>query len=127
MLGEPGAAPTGWLTPRRRGDGHEWAVIRLAGPGTLERLEIDTSGFRGEAPDACAVEGILAPGAAPEALRGARWVTIVPPTDIPAGRPATLPEPMAAGPFSHLRLSVLPDGGVARFRAYGTCEEPWTT
>lgn len=126
MIGEPGTGPAGWLTPRRRQAGHEWAVIRLAGPGTLERLEVDTTGFVGEAPRACAVEGVSAVGAGPEALRAAPWDTVVAPVEIEPGQRVVLPDPVAEGPFSHLRLSVFPDGGVAGFSAFGKCDRPWT-
>jgi allantoicase len=127
MLGEPAGGPGGWLTPRRRRPGHEWAVIRLAGAATLDRIEVDTSGFAGEAPDACAVEGMLAGGVVPETLRTEAWETVVPPSAVASDRHTVWSDLASPGPFSHLRLSVLPDGGVAAFRAYGRCEEPWTS
>ena len=40
----------GWETRRRRGPGNDWAIVRLAAAGTIERVEIDTSHFKGNAP-----------------------------------------------------------------------------
>lgn len=124
MLGAPGGFPEGWLTGRRRAPGHEWAVVRLAGAGIVERLVIDASGFRGEAPEAVSVHGLLSPGADRETLRSSRWETIVPEFPLGAKRHELGGLP-AAGPFSHLRLDLLPDGGVTRFSAFGTSESPW--
>jgi allantoicase len=114
----------GWETRRRRGPGNDWAILRLAAAGTVERLEIDTSHFKGNAPGRCTVEGVHAPGAAPG------WV------DASAGWRMLLDSPLQAhrrhlvdvelrraGPVTHLRLSVFPDGGVARLRAWGEVDE----
>jgi len=124
MLGEPGGA-AGWLTPRRRQSGHEWAVIRLAGPATLERIEIDTSGFRGKAPEACAVEGLLANHSPPEALRSAAWLPLIGPSEVDEDGTTRWSDLASEGPFSHLRLSVLPDGGIRSFRVLGRCRQAW--
>ena len=46
----------GWETRRRRGPGHDWALVRLAGEGTIERVVIDTSHFKGNAPGWVAID-----------------------------------------------------------------------
>ncbi len=40
----------GWENARRRGPGHDYAIFRLAAPGLLRQVEIDTSYFVGNAP-----------------------------------------------------------------------------
>ena len=50
----------GWETRRRRGPGNDWAIVRLAAKGTLERVEIDTTHFKGNAPGRCTLEGVHA-------------------------------------------------------------------
>ena len=40
----------GWETARRRDNGHDWLVVRLAVPGVLHHAVIDTSRFAGNAP-----------------------------------------------------------------------------
>jgi allantoicase len=116
----------GWETRRRRGPGHDWAVIRLAGRGSVSRVELDTTYFKGNAPGACDVEGIDAPGAPIGRLRLAEWTPLLTRSDvIPDHRHAF--GDLEGGPFTHLRLNVHPDGGVARFRAWGRSDEPWTS
>jgi allantoicase len=110
----------GWETRRRRGPGNDWAVIRLAAAGTIERLELNTSHFKGNAPARCVVEGIHAPGAAPGTVNGLPgWRTLLGSPLQPHTRHLFDAELRRIGPVSHLRLSVFPDGGVARLRAHG--------
>jgi allantoicase len=110
----------GWETRRRRGPGHDWAIVRLAAAGTIERLDIDTSHFKGNAPGRCTVEGVHAPDAA----RGAAdrldgWRLLLASPLQPHTRHGFDGELRRIGPVTHLRLSVFPDGGVARLRAHG--------
>jgi allantoicase len=107
----------GWETRRRRGPGNDWAIIRLAAAGTIEQLELDTSHFKGNAPARCTVEGVHAPGAAVDALTG--WRLILASPLQPHTRHRFDRELRRTGPVTHLRLSVFPDGGVARLRALG--------
>jgi len=46
----------GWETRRRRGDGHDWVVLQLAAEAEIERVELDTSNFKGNYPDACSLD-----------------------------------------------------------------------
>ena len=105
----------GWETRRRRGPGNDWAIVRLATTGTIERIEIDTSHFKGNAPGRCLVEGVHAPGA--ETLEG--WRTLLATPLQPHTRHVFDDELRRVGPVSHVRLSVYPDGGVARLRVWG--------
>jgi len=111
----------GWETRRRRGPGNDWAIIRLAAAGTVERLEIDTSHFKGNAPGRCTVEGVHAPGVAPGAAAEqlAGWRLLMGSPLQPHTRHWFDDELRRIGAVTHLRLSVFPDGGVARLRAYG--------
>ena len=52
----------GWETKRRRGPGHDWAVIRLAARGEIRRVEVDTAHFKGNYPDTCSLEAADAAG-----------------------------------------------------------------
>jgi allantoicase len=126
----------GWETRRRRGPGHDWAIIRLAADGTggiaggtadgtaggtaggtIERIEIDTTHFKGNAPGRCTVEGVHAPGVAADQLAG--WRMLLGSPLQPHTRHIFDDELRRVGPVTHLRLSVFPDGGVARLRAHG--------
>ena len=115
----------GWETRRRRGAGNDWAVIRLAGRGEVSRLELDTTHFRGNAPGSVDVEAIDAPGARIGDLRFAQWSTLLSQTPVEPNSRHRWSDLAEAGPATHLRLNIHPDGGVARFRAHGRSDEPW--
>ena len=110
----------GWETRRRRGPGHDWAIVRLGHPGVVTRVEIDTTHFKGNYPDSASIEGCLAPGAA---LASAAWSAMLPQTKLrPNHRHLFSKELRPLGPISHARLNIFPDGGVSRLRVYGTVE-----
>ena len=109
----------GWETRRRRGPGNDWAVIRLAAPGAISRIEIDTSHFKGNAPESCSLEvctapdyGLRAPG------DGTAWRQLLPRTTLAPDALATF-EVKADAPATHARLGSYPDGGIARLRLIG--------
>ncbi|MEO6192089.1 MAG: allantoicase [Thermoanaerobaculia bacterium] len=111
LPGAPLGMHDGWETRRRRGPGHDWAIVKLGARGTLHRVEVDTSHYKGNAPGSCWIEG------ADEDLDN--WRQILPPTPL---RPHTLhrfDEIAANGPLTHVRLNIHPDGGVARLRLFG--------
>lgn len=108
----PGPARTmgeGWETSRRRDGGHDWVRFGLATTGHVRLIEIDASHFVGNAPGSCMVEGRNGDGA---------WVTVLDHTPVQPNIRHRFPVP-DAGPLTELRLNVYPDGGLARFRAFG--------
>jgi allantoicase len=111
----------GWETKRRRGPGHDWAIVRLGTPGTLSKLEIDTNHFKGNYPDSASVEGCMWPDASLDQLDRATWFEVLRQTKLrPHGRHLISRELSHRGPVSHLRLNIFPDGGISRFRVHGT-------
>jgi allantoicase len=121
----------GWETRRRRPvvqGAFDWCVIRLGLPGHLRGFDVDTSFFVGNPPEWVWIDGLvsdhpLAPHDVPN-LAAARWEPIVPRTQVGRGQRnfIAVPGGRTAKAYTHVRLSIDPDGGVARFRAYG---EPW--
>lgn len=105
----------GWETKRRRGPGHDWAVLKLGMRAPLHRAEVDTSHFKGNAPGSCSLEACDAPDGDP---RG--WQEILPRSPLIPHTRHLFDELAAAGPFTHVRLNIFPDGGVARLRLFGT-------
>lgn len=108
----------GWETRRRRGDGHDWVVVELASTGLVERVELDTTHFRGNFPDRCELAAVLAPAGDLADVGDDDWTALAPPQRM---RPHARHVVQVADPVpaTHLRLSVHPDGGVARMRAHG--------
>jgi allantoicase len=120
--GPPAGMHDGWETRRRRGEGRDWAIVWLGARGSIHRLEIDTSHFKGNAPGSAWVEGLNAPGVPGELVTSPPyvWREILPRTPL---RPHTVhqfDQVFDVGPVTHLRLNIHPDGGVARLRAFGT-------
>jgi allantoicase len=112
--GRPFNMSDGWETRRRRGPGHDWNLVRLGAPGTVRRLEIDTTHFRGNAPGRVMVEA---------RIQGGTWSVLLPETrSQPHTRHTFTGELRVVGPATHLRLNVYPCGGVARLRAFAELE-----
>lgn len=115
MPGRASNMGEGWETRRRRGPGHDWVVVRLGVEGVIRRVEIDTSHFKGNYPDAASIEG---------SSDGDQWSEILPRTRMqPHTRHLFRDELQSGGPLTHVRLNVFPDGGVSRLRVYGTATE----
>jgi len=111
----------GWETRRRRGPGHDWAIVRLGAPGVVSRIEIDTNHFKGNYPDSASIDACLAPGAALPELASAPWQELLPQTKLNAHhRHFFSRELRHIGRVSHVRLNIFPDGGVSRLRVHGT-------
>jgi allantoicase len=111
----------GWETRRRRGPGHDWAIVRLGATGTLSQVEIDTNHFKGNYPDRASLEGCLLPDAALDELISADWAEILPPAKLRAHHRHFFAKQLGRnGPWSHVRLNIFPDGGVSRLRIHGT-------
>ena len=115
----------GWETRRRRGAGHDWAIVRLGAPGVIRKVEIDTNHFKGNYPESASIEGCLAPNMSLEELAGASWAELLPRTKLRASRRHVFSRELAGlGPLSHVRLNIYPDGGISRLRILGTVETP---
>jgi allantoicase len=89
--------------------------------GRIRGLDIDTSHFTGNYPPAASLEACLA---GRTGLAEARWREIVPPTPLRPSAHHFLPI-ADEGVFDHVRLHILPDGGVARLRVYGEPVASW--
>jgi allantoicase len=109
-----------WETRRRRGTGHDWAIIKLGAPGAIHRIEVSTSYFKGNYPDSCSIDAIsLTSGDDPDA--SAPWRALLPQSKLRANASHTFrKEIVDAESVSHLRFNIFPDGGVSRLRAWGT-------
>jgi allantoicase len=121
LPGNAGTMGEGWETRRRRGGGHDWLLVRLAGPGHVRQLVIDTTHFVGNAPGATQVLAIDAAEHGQDALADPGhegWWELL-------ERRSLLPDTPhwfntdPARPATHLRVEVFPDGGLARVRAFG--------
>jgi allantoicase len=116
-FGPHGQEYDGWETRRRRTPGHDWAIVQLGAPGVVTSVVVDTAHFTGNHPPRCALDATAADGYPdPDALTG--WTTLVP--ESPLGPDAAHTFPVTdAHRWTHVRLRIIPDGGVARLHVHG--------
>jgi allantoicase len=113
----------GWETRRRRTPGSDWCVIRLGRRGRVERVEIDTHLFKGNAPQAAAIESLDAGGLDEAALArrlgsAEAWSTLLARTPLVPHHLHVL-EIARPQAVTHLRVHIFPHGGVNRLRVFG--------
>jgi allantoicase len=121
----------GWETRRRRDEGtHDWCVVQLGARGIVRGVDIETTHFKGNYPEACAIDAahIASPDVASltavSGVSGTSWLEILPTSRLKgdAHNPFDIETSVEA---THLRLRIFPDGGVARLRAYGHVVADW--
>ncbi len=122
MPGRGTSMADGWETRRRRGPGHDWAVLALGQPGVIERVVVDTHHFKGNYPQRCSIDGCVMPSGADlkTGLDDHPWTKILPDTALSAHREHRFDDDVVtSGPITHVRLNIFPDGGVSRLRLFG--------
>jgi allantoicase len=118
-FGHKGQIMDGWETRRRRSPGSDSAIIRLGGGGVVRRVVVDTSWFTGNYPPEVSVEACGAEGyPSPAELAAAEWFMLVPRSAV-AGDSRNTFEVEPGRRATHVRLTIFPDGGVARLRVHG--------
>ena len=116
LYNENGKWMDGWETRRKRTEGYDCIILALGKPGRLSIINIDTSYFNGNQPDFASIEGCYYEGSIPKDKTG--WETIVKKSKIkPNGH--NVFKSKNNNVFTHIRLNIHPDGGVARLRLYG--------
>ncbi|KAF2147194.1 uncharacterized protein K452DRAFT_3142 [Aplosporella prunicola CBS 121167] len=118
-----GAWYDGWETRRHNSEEADWVVIRLGvASGKVKGIEIDTSFFSGNHAPEIAVQGCF--GDDDEAIKDPNydgWQTILSKQECgPNQRQAWLLPKETEDAFTHVRLLMFPDGGIARFRLFGS-------
>ncbi len=133
QFGPKGALFDGWET-RRHNPAYDWVILRLgpAAGGTINGFDVDTAWFIGnEAPEVSVHALTLTPEE--EASTGnalaendSRWETLVPVSPCgPSQRHLfVVDEAKRQKVYTHVKLHMIPDGGIARFRVYGTIPPP---
>lgn len=118
-FGPKGQIYDGWESRRRRTPGHDHAIVRLGVPGIVRGVVVDTAFFTGNYPPEVSVEGCgLSGHPGPDELAAATWVPLVPRSPVAGDSRNPFPVEMPTR-FTHVRLSIYPDGGVARLRVHG--------
>jgi len=115
----------GWETRRKRTPGHDWCIIKLGLPGRVKTVDIDTSHFLGNNPTHVSIEVCsAAANVSIGRLLRTTWTEILPKSPTNPGT-QNLFSVESDGRWTHLRLNIFPDGGVARLRVYGEALPDW--
>jgi allantoicase len=118
-FGHTGKVYDGWETRRRRQPGFDWAIVRLGVAGMVRGVVVDTAYFKGNYPpyvsvDATSVEGYPDAGV----FDRMPWTCLVPKSSCEGDTENYYPVDNPKR-WTHIRLNIFPDGGVARFRVHG--------
>jgi allantoicase len=109
----------GWETRRRREPGNDAAIVRLGVPGVVRGIVVDTAWFKGNYPPEISIEATAFESyPSPAELLEAAWEPIVARVAV-AGDCENAFSVSSSMRWTHVRLSIYPDGGVARLRVHG--------
>lgn len=118
----------GWESRRRRDEGYDWCIVQLARPGRIHAIGLDTTHFTGNFPPAASVQGCNIATEVPD--DATQWRELVAKTPLQGDRQHDFAVAVA-GPdpdldiYSHVRLNIFPDGGVARLSIYAEPTVDW--
>jgi allantoicase len=117
----------GWETKRRRGPGHDWAVVHVGIPGVITGIDLDTAHFKGNYPGSASAEAAVMPeergGVSADVTTRTigDWKIVLAEAKLQPDHLHRFEADLAPGIHaSHVRLNIYPDGGVSRFRVFGT-------
>lgn len=111
----------GWETRRRTPGPSDACIVRLAYPGTIKYVDLDTRFFTGNFPPAASIDATNAQNPTDS---GAAWTEILPRGPL-IGDDHNLFAIVNQSTWRDLRLNIYPDGGIARLRAYGEIYRDW--
>ncbi len=117
----------GWESRRKRTPGHDWCIIQLGASGVIQGVDIDTNFFLGNHPpnasiEACNIEG--SPTIEDLTSPGTHWTEILSKSHLDPGS-QNFYDIKSKEIWTHLRLNIYPDGGVARLKVYGEVYKNW--
>jgi allantoicase len=120
---EHGKWMDGWESRRRRDAGHDHCIVRLGVPGVVYGFDIDTSHFTGNYPPSASIDGCVSESSIPGDDE-ATWEELVPSVRL-SGNSHHFHPAQRNERYTHLRLNIYPDGGIARLRVYGEVRPDW--
>ena len=108
----------GWETRRRRRKGFDYLIIKIGKPGKIFNVDIDTSYFNGNQPTHAS---LLACYSNKKPNNKTRWIKILDKKKLRPNKNHNF-KIKNKSIFTHIKLNIFPDGGVARLRVYGEVE-----
>ncbi len=115
----------GWESRRKRVPGHDWCIIQLATSGKIHGVDIDTNHFLGNHPPYASIEACHIQSTSTIDFNKVQWKEILPKSSLQSGS-QNFYEIGDENIYTHVRLNIYPDGGVARLKVYGEVFKDWT-
>lgn len=113
----------GWETRRKRSEGNDYCIIKLGNLSKIESFLIDTSHFKGNYPLAVSIKGCYAKDIDDEILlqnpKNFQWIELLAQNDLEGDKKQYF-NCNFQEEITHLRVDIYPDGGIARFKAFGS-------
>ncbi len=112
----------GWETRRRRDGGEDWAILQLGRAGRIHGFEVDTRHFTGNYPPAISIQACHSTQAPDQQTA---WAELLPIHPLGPDQQHYF-SVESAQTWTHLRIRLHPDGGIARLRVYGELAIDWS-
>jgi allantoicase len=106
----------GWESRRKRTLGNDYLIIKLGKPGLIKKVDVDTSHFNGNQPSMISLEGCYSNS---KNIKDLKWKTLISKKKIKDNNHHIF-NVSSKSDFTHIKLNIFPDGGVARLRLYGS-------
>ena len=106
----------GWESRRKRTSGHDFLIIKLGKSGSINKVDVDTSHFNGNQPSMISLEGCYSKS---KNIKDLKWKTLIGKKKTKANSHHIF-KSSSKSIFTHIKLNIFPDGGVARLRLYGS-------
>jgi len=106
----------GWESRRKRTAGHDYLIIKLGKPGTISKVDVDTSHFNGNQPSMISLEACYSKS---NSIKNFKWKPLVNKKNTKANC-HHLFNTISKSIITHVKFNIFPDGGVARLRLYGS-------
>ncbi|KAL8888066.1 MAG: hypothetical protein Q9215_004446 [Flavoplaca cf. flavocitrina] len=113
----------GWETRRSRSPGHvDWVIVKLGARGRVKRIIVDTAFYKGNYPQAMKIEALDDGEGSPDP-EDSRWKDILGLQRLGPDKEheyaASNLSNVEGAAYTHLKMTIVPDGGVKRFRVFG--------
>ncbi|SCU80834.1 LANO_0B01288g1_1 [Lachancea nothofagi CBS 11611] len=121
-----GAWYDGWETRRHNANEYDWTIMKMGvAAAHIVGCEVDTAFFNGNHAPAISVEALYAENEKHIAENDPRWEEVIPKKECgPSQRQFMLRKAATDKRYTHIKLKMYPDGGIARFRLYGRVVPP---
>jgi allantoicase len=116
----------GWESRRKRTEGHDYCIIELGTAGKIAGVDIDTNFFLGNHPPHASIEAATITDSENIDFDKIVWKEILSKSPLGPGS-QNFYDIKDNSIYTHLKLHIYPDGGVARLKVYGEVYKDWST